>query len=79
MSSLNWYTLVLVTRQHLFETFMNDLIKRLLTDEISFCHFLSYSVILKSLVVKVPHVLSVLNAKGTKGLSLGSVILKEMG
>lgn len=79
MSSLNWYTLVLVTRQHLFETFMNDLIKRLLTDEISFCHFLSYSVILKSLVVKVPQVLSVLNAKGTKGLSLGSVILKEMG
>lgn len=79
MSSLNWYTLVLVTRQHLFETFMNDLIKRLLTDEISFCHFLSYSVILTSLVVKVPQILSVLNAKGTKGLSLGSVILKEMG
>ncbi|XP_061182638.1 solute carrier family 66 member 3-like [Saccostrea echinata] len=48
-------------------------------DIVTFCHFLSYSVILSSLIVKVPQIISVLNAKNTKGLSLSSVLLEEVG
>lgn len=48
-------------------------------DIVSFSHYLSYSVILTSLFVKVPQILSVLNARSTKGLSLSSVLLEEIG
>lgn len=48
-------------------------------DVVSFSHYLSYSVILTSLFVKVPQILSVLNARSTKGLSLSSVLLEEIG
>ncbi|XP_048762061.2 solute carrier family 66 member 3-like [Ostrea edulis] len=46
---------------------------------VTFCNFLSYSVILTCLIVKIPQILSVLNAKSTKGLSLSSVLLEEIG
>lgn len=67
----------------LMRTSLYSPVKVDLTDEkmdiVSFSHYLSYSVILTSLFVKVPQILSVLNARSTKGLSLSSVLLEEIG
>ncbi|KAK3090141.1 hypothetical protein FSP39_009475 [Pinctada imbricata] len=44
-----------------------------------FCYFLSFTVTLTCFVVKVPQILSIVQSKSCKGVSLSSLILEECG